>query len=57
MPSNHERLLDDAKKAADNLHGDTSVDPAETLSSLKDLRGHVEILIEAVDADDGDDDG
>lgn len=45
----HDRLLEAAKMAADSLHTDTSVSPQETLSSLRDLREHIDYLIDAVE--------
>jgi hypothetical protein len=58
MPRAHDRLLSAATEAADKLHADTSVDKETTLESLKDLRDHVETLIDAVSEDiDAEDDG
>jgi len=45
---NHDRLLEAAKKAADVLHSDTSVSAHETFDSLRDLRDHIEVLMDAV---------
>ncbi len=47
--SNHEQLLEDAKKAADKLFSDTSVALSETKASLRDLREHIDTLIDAVE--------
>jgi hypothetical protein len=49
----HTRRLNTAKKAADLLYGDTSVTPAETMLSLKDLAEHVSVLIDSVAEDLG----
>jgi hypothetical protein len=56
--SKHDDLLDAAKQAADALHADTSVPLSETLMSLRDLGGHVDMLIDAVEHSNpaGDDD-
>lgn len=43
----HERLLQDAKDAAQKLYNDSSVEFATTLSSLQDLREYVNELIDA----------
>ena len=43
------RLLAEAKAAADRVHTDTSVSEKETLASLKDLRNHIDTLVEAVE--------
>jgi len=43
-----DRLLNEAKKAADRLHNDKAVSLEETYSSLRDLRDHVEMLMDAV---------
>ena len=53
--SKHDELLDEARKAADALHGDTSVSLSETRASLRDLRGHIDMLIDAVENSEGDD--
>jgi hypothetical protein len=47
----HEQLLKRAKEVADKLHADTSVSSVETMMSLKDLREHVDFLIESVASD------
>jgi hypothetical protein len=47
----HERRCDSAKKAVDAVHQDTTVDVATTMMSLKDIREHVNILIESVASD------
>ncbi len=44
----HEDRLKAAKRAADELHSDTSVSLKETEASLCDLRDHIEVLIDAV---------
>lgn len=49
------RLLEDAKKAADAIHADTSVEREITISRLEDLREHLDVLIESVDTDISDD--
>jgi hypothetical protein len=56
--SKHADLLDAAKQATDALHADTSVPLSETLMSLRDLGGNVDILIDAVEHSNpaGDDD-
>jgi len=41
--------LEAAKKAADHLHSDTSISLDETFLCLRDLRDHVEMLIDAVE--------
>lgn len=46
--SKHDELLDAAKLATDRLHSDTSVSLHETFDSLRDLRDHVEVLMDAV---------
>jgi len=45
----HDSLLQEAKKAVDKLHTDSSVDKETTLSSLEDLREHVETLIQSLE--------
>jgi len=44
----HANLLDSAKRAADALHSDLSVALHDTFDSLRDLRDHVEMLMDAV---------
>ena len=44
-------LYDEAIEAIRKLHGDTSVSPAETLSSLKGLRDEIDVLTDAVESD------
>jgi hypothetical protein len=46
--SKHDDLLDAAKQAADRLHADTSVSLYDTFDLLRDLRDHVEVLMDAV---------
>lgn len=48
LVSSYDDRLEAAKKAADLLHRDTSVSQAETFRSLRDLRDHVETLMDAV---------
>jgi hypothetical protein len=47
----HLRFLEEAERAADKLHTDTSVSKAETKDSLEQLRDHINTLIEAVTED------
>jgi hypothetical protein len=54
MAEKHDALLEDAKRAADRLHADWSVETADTLSSLEKLRDHVEMLVDSVKYDYGD---
>jgi len=42
-----DRLLEEATRAADKLHGDTSVPMSKTIDRLTDLRDHVNMLIES----------
>jgi hypothetical protein len=41
----HEELLEDAKKAADKVFGDTSVSRSKTKESLNDLVSHIEDML------------
>ena len=56
----HEELLVAARKAVYRLavyrlHADTSVTVLETLASLRDLRDHIDVLIDTLaSAEDGD---
>ncbi len=45
----HEKLYEQAKAAIDKLFADTSVDTDETVISLKDLRGHIQVLLDALE--------
>jgi hypothetical protein len=47
----NDELLEAAKDAASKLHGDMSVSKRETLAGLRDLIGHIETLIDAVESD------
>jgi hypothetical protein len=51
----HHELLRDAKAAVDRLFGDPRVPAATTRESLKELRAHIDSLIESVNADLDDD--
>ena len=44
-------LYDEAIEAIRKLHGDTSVSPAETLSSLKGLRDEIDVFIKRAERD------
>jgi hypothetical protein len=46
----HKQLCEDAKNAAYRLHADTSVPASVTRASLKDLRDHIDMLIDCSDA-------
>jgi hypothetical protein len=46
--SKHDDLCEDAKRAIDNVHNDISVPLDTTLESLRDLREHIDVLIDAV---------
>ena len=50
--SAHDRLLETAKKAADELFSDKSVSSQETFRSLADLRDHIEVMMESLPQDD-----
>jgi hypothetical protein len=45
----HKQLCEDAKNAAYRLHADTSVPASVTRASLKDLRDHIDMLIDCLD--------
>lgn len=47
--SRHDELVEAAKTAIDTVHSDTSVSLQETLMSLRDLGGHIDTLIDAVE--------
>ncbi len=47
----HDRLLDAAQKAIEDLFSDTSVSAAQTRSDLNDLRTDIDIKIECIDSD------
>lgn len=47
----NDELLEAAKEAASKLHGDMSVSKRATLEALRDLSGHVDTLIDAVEGD------
>jgi len=51
MNENHELLYKKAEVALCRVHGDTSVSPESTFKSLKSLREHLDMLIEAVEDD------
>lgn len=51
MDRGHELLCSDAANAISKVHGDTDVTLEETLSSLTDLREHLDMLIDAVEHD------
>jgi hypothetical protein len=53
MSNPKKSLLETAKEAASAVHANTSVDVATTIERLGDLRDHVELLIEACEADEG----
>ena len=57
MNKHHNNLLDDAKKAADELHADLTVSPQQTLESLRELHEHVGELIMMVTMDIDDAEG
>ena len=44
----HDKLLEEAKKAADKLFADTNVAPETTKESLKDLIEHIEIMLDTL---------
>jgi hypothetical protein len=46
----HEKLYEQAKAAIDKLFADTSVDSEDTRLSLKDLRGHIQVLLDALES-------
>lgn len=48
----HELLCDEARKAIDAVHGDTSVSQETTRESLSDLNDHIHVLIETLDCGD-----
>ena len=47
----HENLCEKAKEAIQAIHSDTSVSLEQTLDSLEELRGEIDILIDAVETD------
>lgn len=47
----HEHLCEKAKEAIQAIHGDTSVSLEQTLDSLEELKGEIDILIDAVETD------
>lgn len=51
----HEKLCEAAKEAIDQVHGDTSVTRGQTLTSLKDVREHLDLLVFSLENDDADD--
>ncbi len=46
----HEKLYEQAKAAIDRVFADTSVDSEDTRLSLKDLRGHIQVLLDALES-------
>jgi hypothetical protein len=46
----HLEKVEDAKRAIDKVHSDTSVDKDVTEDSLKEIRDHVDILIESLES-------
>jgi len=44
----HSDLLKEARAATDNLNGDTSVSQATTRCDLRDLRDHIDMLLEGL---------
>ena len=44
----HEKLYEQAKTAIDKVFADTSVDSETTEDSLKDLRGYIQVLLDAL---------
>ena len=48
MNRNHELLKTKTTNCIDTLFGDTTVSIEETLSSLEDVKNHIEILIESI---------
>ena len=45
----HEKLVEEAKEAIQNLFGDTSVPQSTTRASLKDLIDEIKMMIETLD--------
>lgn len=41
IPTNHDRLVDEAKKAIDLVFTDLDVEPEETAKSLDDITEHI----------------
>ncbi len=50
MGSSHKKLLEEAKMAATRLFSDRSVSIAETRDSLRDLREHIDVMIDALES-------
>ena len=50
-----EKLTEAAKKAVDKVHSFMGVSRDKNVAELKDIRGHIEVLIESLEADGGDD--
>lgn len=43
---------EEAKAAIDKVNVDTSMNPGTTLASLRDIRDHVDLLMDAIENDD-----
>ena len=46
--NNHEQLCEQALKAINRVHSDTSVSFSETYRSLRDLKEHIGMLIDSI---------
>ena len=61
MAAGHDELYQEAEEAISAVHGDTSVAPEKNAESLRSLRGHIDDLLDALEADkrrqDGSDEG
>lgn len=51
----HEKLCEEAEAAIGRVNSDTSVNPGTTLASLRALRDHINLLIDAIENDDAED--
>lgn len=47
----HHQFIDAAKEAISQLHGDMSVPAATTLEALRDVRDHLDTLIDCTEVD------
>lgn len=52
----HEKLCEAAKAAIDTVNSDTSVSPQATLTSLRDIRRHITMLMDAIEESECEDD-
>ncbi len=45
----YSRLVEDAKAACDKIHQSTAPPPKQVLEQLKDVKDHIELLIDAME--------